>query len=64
MVNLRALGCLPSVAHVVVLGCNVQTGIPNLEALVPKREVFYVGGQYTNISVTFRRHWLWMLLIA
>jgi hypothetical protein len=46
MVGLRTFTALACLAF---LGGNAQANSPPLMDIVPKREVLYVGGQYTNI---------------
>ena len=52
MVKLWALGYLTYLTQVTFPVGNAQTDSSQLMDLIPKREVFYVGGQYTNISVS------------
>ncbi|KAH6644179.1 Alpha/Beta hydrolase protein [Boeremia exigua] len=47
MLNIR---CFSFLAGVTLLGCNTQTNRSRLEAVVPKREILYVGGRYTNVT--------------
>lgn len=51
MVNLCAYGvtiCLMQLA----LGSNTQKDRTHLKKITPKRDVFYVGGRYTNITAS------------
>lgn len=52
MVNLLTFTSLTYLTQIACLGCNAQTNTSMLLDIVPKREVFYVGGQYTNITAS------------
>lgn len=54
MVHLCTFASLAYLSQVVFLGGNAQTNSSQLVNIVPKREVLYVGGQYTNITASFR----------
>jgi hypothetical protein len=51
MVNLRTLTSLTCITQLAVAAGNVYTNNTQLRDIVPKRDVLYVGGQYTNITV-------------
>jgi len=57
MVNLRTLISLTYLTQVTLLGGNAQTNRSQLMEIVPKREILYVGGQYTNITARLNSHW-------
>ncbi|KAL5439850.1 hypothetical protein PMIN07_011051 [Paraphaeosphaeria minitans] len=48
MLNLRTFTSVTCLAQIAFLGSNAQTNSSGLLNLVPKREVLYVGGKYTN----------------
>jgi hypothetical protein len=52
MVNLRTFTSLTYLSQVVFLGGNAQTNSSQLGDIVPKREVFYAGGKYANITAS------------
>jgi hypothetical protein len=52
MVNLRTFTSLTYLTQIAFLGGNAQTNSSQLMDIVPKREVLYVGGQYTNITAS------------
>lgn len=52
MVNLRTLTSLTYLTQVAFTEGNAQTNSSQLLDIVPKREVFYVGGGYTNITAS------------
>jgi hypothetical protein len=56
MVNLRTLTSLTYLAQVASLGGNAQTHSSQLRDIVPRREVLYVGGRYTNITASLVSH--------
>lgn len=56
MFSFRTLTSLIYLMHVAFLGGNVQTHSSQLRDIVPKREVLYVGGQYTNITASIDSH--------
>lgn len=56
MVNLRTFASLTYMTQVAFLGGNAQTSSSQLMDIVPKREVLYVGGQYTNITASLHSH--------
>ena len=51
MVNFRTLAAFAYAAQYGALGASAGNGRSWLLDLVPKREVLYVGGRYTNITV-------------
>jgi hypothetical protein len=51
MVNLRTLTSVTCITQLAVAAGNAQTNNTQLKDIVPKRDVLYVGGQYTNITV-------------
>jgi hypothetical protein len=51
MVNMRTLTSLTYLAQVAILGGYAQINASQLVNVLSKREVLYVGGQYTNITV-------------
>jgi hypothetical protein len=51
MVNLHILTSLTCITQLAVAAGNEQTNDTRLKDIVPKRDVLYVGGQYTNITV-------------
>jgi hypothetical protein len=52
MANLRTF-LLAYTTQIAFLGGNAQPNGSDLADVVPKREVLYVGGQYTNITASF-----------
>lgn len=52
MVNLRVFASLTYLTQYAFLGGYTQSDESRLHNVIPKREVLYVGGQYTNITVT------------
>lgn len=52
MVNLRGFTSLTYLTQVAFLGGNAQPNSSQLLNIVPKREVLYVGGGYTNITAS------------
>jgi hypothetical protein len=52
MVNFRTFTSLTYLSQVALLGSNAQTNVSQLMDIVPKREVFYVGGQYANVTAS------------
>jgi hypothetical protein len=52
MVNLRALTPFTFLSQVAFLGANAHSNCSELLDIVPKREVLYVGGRYTNITAS------------
>ena len=56
MVNLRTFTSLTYLTQVAFLGGNAQTNSSQLMDIVPKREVLYVGGRYTNITASLDSH--------
>lgn len=50
MLNRHTFTSLAFLAQVAFLGANAQTQSSQLLDIVPKREVLYVGGRYTNSS--------------
>jgi hypothetical protein len=55
-INLRTFTSLTYLTQIVGPGSNTHPQSSQLENIVPKREVLYVGGQYTNITVHFDSH--------
>jgi hypothetical protein len=51
MLNLRTFTSLMYGTHFAVLGISAQTNSSQLKDIVPRRDVLYVGGQYTNVAV-------------
>jgi hypothetical protein len=51
MVNLRTLTSLTCITQLAVATGNAYTNNTQLKDVIPKRDVLYVGGQYTNITV-------------
>jgi hypothetical protein len=59
MINLRTFTSLAYLAQIAGLGINAHsTNSSQLANIVPKREVLYVGGQYTNFTVYLNFHCL------
>lgn len=56
MVSLRSFTSLTYFSQVAFLGGNAHPNKSQLMDIVPKREVLYVGGQYTNITASFDSH--------
>lgn len=56
MVNLRTFIFFTYLTQAASLGGNAQTNSSQLMDIVPKREVLYVGGRYTNITVSLNSH--------
>ena len=52
MVNLSTFTSLTYLMQVAFLGGNAQINSSQLMDISPKREVLYVGGQYTNITAS------------
>jgi hypothetical protein len=52
MFNLRTFTSLTYLTQVAFLGGNAQAKSSQLKDIVPKREVLYVGGRYTNITAS------------
>lgn len=57
MVNLRTFTSVTYLTQVVSLGGNAETNGPQLMDIIPKREVLYVGGQYTDITASLDSHY-------
>ncbi|KAF2737780.1 alpha/beta-hydrolase, partial [Polyplosphaeria fusca] len=51
MVNLRTLASAVYLTQFAFLGGNAHTNHSELVDIVPKREVLYVGGKYTNVTM-------------
>jgi hypothetical protein len=64
MLNLRVFTCVTYLAHTAFSGCNAQTNSSQLLEIVPKREVLYVGGKYTNITVSLKSPFFQAVLTA
>jgi hypothetical protein len=62
MVNLRTFTSLTYLTQAAFLGVNARTNSSQLLDIVPKREVLYVGGRYTNITASFDLHELFAYL--
>lgn len=56
MFHLCTITSLAYLSQIAFLGGNAQTNSSPLVNIVPKREVLYVGGHYTNITASFRFH--------
>lgn len=56
MLNLRTFTSLTYLAQVAFYGGNAQTNSSQLLDIVPKREVLYVGGKYTNVTASPKLH--------
>lgn len=52
MVKFSTLTSLTYWTQVAFVGGNVHTHSSQLRGIVPKREVLYVGGRYTNITAS------------
>lgn len=52
MVNIRTFTSVAYLSQFAFLGGNAQTNSSQLRDIVPKREVLYVGGKYTNITAS------------
>jgi hypothetical protein len=52
MFNLCTFTSLTCFTQVAFLGANAQAKSSQLKDIVPKREVLYVGGRYTNITAS------------
>lgn len=55
MVNFRAFTSLTYLTQIAFLGGNGEINSSELLELVPRREVLYVGGRYTNITASLTR---------
>jgi hypothetical protein len=51
MMGLRTLGDLLCLTQV-ILGGGAQFNRTSLEQVIPRREILYVGGRYTNITAS------------
>jgi hypothetical protein len=56
MVNFSTFTSLAYLTQVAFLGGNAQPNSSQLMDIVPKREVLYVGGEYTNITASLDSH--------
>jgi hypothetical protein len=56
MVNLQTFTSLTYLSRIPFLGGNAQANRSQLMGIVPKREVLYVGGQYTSITASLDSH--------
>ncbi len=63
MGNLRNLTSLLYLTQFAFLQANAQTNSSQLRDINPRREVLYVGGRYTNITVSFAFYLLLTLLM-
>jgi hypothetical protein len=52
MVSLRVVFPLMLMVHAVSQDISAGSSYPELVEIIPKREVLYVGGRYTNITVS------------
>ena len=52
MMNLRTFASVSYLSQIAFLGSNAQTNPSQLLDIVPKRDVLYVGGKYTNVTVS------------
>jgi hypothetical protein len=52
MVSLRVVFPLMLMVHAVSQDISAGSSYPELVDTIPKREVLYVGGRYTNITVS------------
>lgn len=52
MVNLGTFTFLTHLTQVALLGGHAQANRSQLVDIVPKREVLYVGGRYTNVTAS------------
>jgi hypothetical protein len=62
MLTFRTLTSLTCLTYFAFLGGNVQTRGSQLRDIIPKREVLYVGGRYTNITASLDSNQLYMYL--
>jgi hypothetical protein len=51
MIGIRTLGDLLYLTQVILNG-GAQFNHTSLEQVIPKREILYVGGRYTNITAS------------
>jgi hypothetical protein len=51
MITIPTLTSLTHLVQVAFLGGNAQAHSSQLKDIVPHREVLYVGGRYTNVTV-------------
>lgn len=56
MISLSTLSLLISVMQAVLIEGNVRSPPTQLKDIVPKREVLYVGGEYTNVKASLDSH--------
>ncbi|KAJ3537178.1 hypothetical protein NM208_g6423 [Fusarium decemcellulare] len=56
MASLRLFTCLTYFTQVAFPGGNAQISSAQLIDIIPKREVLYVGGRYTNITASLDSH--------
>ena len=56
MVNLRPFASFAYLTQVAFAGDNAYTNSSQLRDIVPKRDVLYVGGQYTNVTASLNSH--------
>lgn len=56
MISFRTLASFTYLTQVIFAGGNVQSNCSLLEDIVPRREVLYVGGRYTNVTVSLGSH--------
>ena len=52
MVNVRTFAFFAYLTQVALAGDDVYTNSSQLRVIVPKRDVLYVGGQYTNVTAS------------
>lgn len=51
MISLRGFTSLAYLSQIAFPGTNAQTNASTLANIVPRRDHFYVGGKYTNVTV-------------
>lgn len=64
MINLRTLLSVSYLSQVAFLGGNAQTNSSQLLDIVPRRDVLYVGGKWTNVTVSITFAFLQAYLIT
>ena len=52
MVNLRTFTSLTYLSQIAFLGSDARTDTQKLKDVVPRREVLYVGGKYTEVTAS------------
>ena len=53
-INFRTLASVAYLTQVAFVGGHGQTNYSQLQDIIPKREVLYVGGRYTNVTVILK----------